>query len=136
MKSLKHGIHEYEIEAEIIHEFLINKSSGFAYDPIIASGPSACILHYGTNNNMCKDGEVVLMDFGAEYANYASDLTRCFPVNGRFTKRQKAVYNAVLRVMKQAKNLLRPGVFLAEYEKNVGTIMERELVDLGLLSVR
>ncbi len=136
LKNLKPGIHEYEIEAEIIHEFLINKSSGFAYDPIIASGPSACILHYGTNNNRCKDGEVVLMDFGAEYANYASDLTRCFPVNGRFTKRQKAVYNAVLRVMKQAKNLLRPGVFLAEYEKNVGSIMEQELVDLGLLSMR
>ena len=135
-KCLRPGVHEYEIEAEIIHEFLMSRSSGFAYDPIIASGKNACILHYGSNNDICKDGDVVLMDFGAEYANYASDLTRCFPVNGRFTKRQKDVYNSVLSVMKEATNMLSPGVLLVEYEKNVGKLMERELVNLGLLSMK
>jgi Xaa-Pro aminopeptidase len=136
LKYLKPEVYEYEIEAEIIHEFLKNRSSGFAYDPIIASGANACILHYGSNNSRCKDGEMVLMDFGAEYANYASDLTRCFPVSGRFTKRQKSVYNSVLRVMKESIKLLKPGVFLTEYEKNVGKLMERELVDLQLLSTK
>ena len=136
LKYLKPGVYEYEIEAEIIHEFLKNRSSGFAYDPIIASGSNACILHYGANNSLCKDGDVVLMDFGAEYANYASDLTRCFPVSGKFTKRQKSVYNSVLRVMRESIKLLKPGVFLPEYEKNVGILMEKELVDLGLLSIK
>jgi len=131
---LKPGVFEYEIQAEIIHEFLLNKSRGFAYDPIIASGGNACILHYDSNNDRCNDGELVLMDFGAEYANYASDLTRCFPVNGRFSKRQKDVYNGVLRVMNEAKKLLRPGIFLSDYEQDVGTLMERELFDLGLIS--
>ncbi len=134
--KLQPGIYEYELGAEILHEFLINKASGFAYDPIIASGENACVLHYCTNNKQCKDGDVVLMDFGAEYGNYASDLTRCFPVNGRFSKRQKAVYNSVLRVMKGAKKLLKPGCFLQEYEKSVGALMEKELVDLGLISVK
>ena len=136
ISTLRPGIYEYEIEAEIIREFLLNKSRGFAYDPIIASGSNACILHYGSNNEVCKDGDVVLMDFGAEYANYASDLTRCFPVNGRFTKRQKKIYNAVLNVMKQSKNILKPGIVLSEYEKEVGSFMEKELVDLGLISSR
>ena len=136
ISTLKPGIYEYEIEAEIIREFLLNKSRGFAYDPIIASGSNACILHYGSNNEVCKDGDVVLMDFGAEYANYASDLTRCFPVNGRFTKRQKKIYNAVLNVMKQSKNMLKQGIVLSEYEKEVGRFMEKELIDLGLISSR
>ena len=136
ISTLKPGIYEYEIEAEIIREFLLNKSRGFAYDPIIASGSNACILHYGSNNEVCKDGDVVLMDFGAEYANYASDLTRCFPVNGRFTKRQKKIYNAVLNVMKQSKNMLKQGIVLSEYEKEVGSFMEKELIDLGLISSR
>ncbi len=135
-KCLRPGIYEYEVEAEIIHEFLMNRSGGFAYDPIIASGKNACILHYGSNNEVCKDGDVVLMDFGAEYANYASDLTRCFPVSGKFTKRQKDVYNSVLSVMKEATKMLSPGVLLIEYEKNVGKLMERELVGLGLLSMK
>jgi Xaa-Pro aminopeptidase len=135
-RHLKPGIFEYEIEAEIIHEFLINNSRGFAYDPIIASGGNACILHYGSNNDICDDGDLVLMDFGAEYANYASDLTRCFPVSGRFNKRQKEVYNSVLRVMNSAKALLKPGVFLHDYEKDVGSLMEKELVDLGLISMK
>jgi Xaa-Pro aminopeptidase len=135
-RHLKPGVFEYEIQAEIIHEFLLNKSRGFAYEPIIASGGNACILHYDSNNDMCNDGDLVLMDFGAEYANYASDLTRCFPVNGRFNKRQKDVYNSVLRVMNEAKQLLRPGVFLSDYEKDVGVLMERELVELGLISIK
>ncbi len=135
-RYLKPGVYEYEIEAEIVHEFLMNKSRGFAYDPIIASGGNACILHYGSNNDICRDGDLVLMDFGAEYANYASDLTRCLPVNGRFNDRQKDVYNSVLRVMNAAKNLLKPGVFLKDYEKNVGSLMEKELVDLGLISTK
>ena len=135
-KHLRPGVFEYEIEAEIIHEFLINNSRGFAYDPIIASGKNACILHYGSNNDACNDGDLVLMDFGAEYANYASDLTRCFPVNGRFSKRQKNVYNSVLRVMNAAKKLLKPGVFLQDYEKDVGLLMEKELVDLKLISMK
>ena len=135
-KKLKPGIYEYELGAEILHEFLMNKASGFAYEPIIASGENACILHYCANNEQCKDGDLVLMDFGAEYGNYASDLTRCFPVNGRFSKRQRAVYNSVLKVMNGAKKLLKPGVFLHEYEKAVGALMEKELVDLGLISVK
>jgi Xaa-Pro aminopeptidase len=135
-RRLKPGVFEYEIQAEIIHEFLLNKSRGFAYDPIIASGGNACILHYDSNNDMCNDGDLVLMDFGAEYANYASDLTRCFPVNGRFNKRQKDVYNSVLTVMNEAKKLLKPGVFLSDYEKDVGALMERELVELGLISIK
>tara|TARA_B100000674_G_C37911438_1_gene948760 strand:+ start:368 stop:1654 length:1287 start_codon:yes stop_codon:yes gene_type:complete len=135
-KKLKPGIYEYELGAEILHEFLMNKASGFAYEPIIASGENACILHYCANNKQCKDGDLVLMDFGAEYGNYASDLTRCFPVSGRFSKRQRAVYNSVLKVMNGAKKLLKPGVFLQEYEKAVGALMEKELVDLGLISVK
>ena len=135
-KHLRPGIYEYELGAEILHEFLINRATGFAYDPIIASGSNACVLHYGLNNSVCQDGDVVLMDFGAEYANYASDLTRCFPVNGTFSKRQRSVYNSVLRVMKEAKSLLRPGVFLEEYEKWVGKLMEKELCDLGLISMK
>ena len=135
-KKLKPGVYEYELEAEIIHEFILNRSSGFAYEPIIASGKNACILHYNLNNKLCQSGDLVLMDFGAEYANYSSDLTRCLPVSGRFTKRQADVYNAVLRVMRQAIKILSPGTLLSDYEKVVGKIMEKELVDLGLLSLR
>jgi len=132
---IKPGVMEYEIEAELMHEFLRNRSQGFAYTPIIASGESACVLHYIENNKKCKDGDVILMDFGAEYANYCSDLTRCFPVNGKFTDRQKAVYNAVLRVKDNATKLLVPGTMMADYHKEVGHLMEKELVDLGLISM-
>ena len=104
----KPGVMEYNLEAELMHEFLNNRSRGFAYTPIIASGKSACVLHYIENNKQCKDGDVILMDFGAEYANYASDLTRCIPVNGKFTTRQKEVYNAVLHVKNEATKLLIP----------------------------
>ena len=102
LKFVKPGVFEYEIEAELIHEFVKNRSKGFAYTPIVASGANACVLHYIENNCECKDGEVILLDVGAEYANYASDLTRAIPVNGKFTDRQKAVYNSVLHVKKEA----------------------------------
>lgn len=133
LKFIKPGVTEYEIEAEFIHEFIRNRSRGFAYTPIIASGFNACVLHYTKNNRTCNDGEVILLDVAAEYANYASDLTRCVPVNGTFTRRQKDVYNAVLRVMKQATQMLEPGTFIDEYHKEVGKIMESELIGLGLL---
>lgn len=132
---VKPGVWEYEIEAEFAHEFLINRSQGFAYTPIIASGKNACVLHYIENNKQCEDGDVILLDVGAEYANYSSDLTRCIPVNGRFTPRQKAVYNAVLHVKKEATKLLVPGTIMAEYHKQVGNLMEEQLVNLGLISL-
>jgi len=134
LKMIKPGVNELEIQAELAHEFLLNRSRGFAYEPIIASGFSACVLHYVQNNQECKEGDVILMDIGAEYGNYASDMTRCVPVNGKFTERQKAVYNAVLRVMRAAMDLLRPGVYLQDYHRQVGHLMEKELVELGLLT--
>lgn len=132
---VKPGVWEYEIEAEFAHEFLRNRSQGFAYTPIIASGKNACVLHYIENNQQCQAGDVILLDVGAEYANYSSDLTRCIPVNGRFTPRQKAVYNAVLHVKNEATKLLVPGTIMAEYHKQVGTLMEEQLVNLGLISL-
>ena len=130
---IKTDVMEYEIEAELMHEFLINRSAGFAYQPIIASGIDSCILHYIDNNKPCKNGDILLMDFGAEYANYASDLTRTIPVNGKFSARQKAVYNSVLHVMKEATKMLVPGTNFKDYNKEVGRIMEAELIKLGLL---
>ncbi len=130
---VKPGVKEYAIEAEITHEFIRNGSRGHAYTPIIASGYNACVLHYITNDQVCNDGDVILMDFGCEYGGYASDLTRCVPVNGRFTKRQRAVYDAVLRVKNEATQLLRPGTLMADYHKQVGKIMESELIGLGLI---
>jgi len=130
---IKAGVMEYEIEAELMHEFLINRSAGFAYQPIIASGINSCVLHYIDNNKPCKNGDILLMDFGAEYANYASDLTRTIPVNGKFSARQKAVYNSVLHVMKEAKKMLVPGTNFKDYNKEVGRIMEAELIKLELL---
>ncbi|MBK6445321.1 MAG: aminopeptidase P N-terminal domain-containing protein [Bacteroidetes bacterium] len=127
------GVMEYQIEAEITHEFLWNRATGHAYSPIIASGASANVLHYTENNRECKDGDVILMDFGAEYANYAADLTRSIPVNGKFTKRQKDVYNAVLRVMKAATKMLVVGNIIPKYHEEVGKLMEQELIGLGLL---
>ena len=132
---IKPGVWEYEIEAELAHEFLRKRSKGFAYTPIVASGKNACVLHYIENNQQCQDGDVILLDVGAEYANYSSDLTRCIPVNGRFTARQKAVYNAVLHVKNEATKLLVPGTIMAEYHKQVGLLMEEQLVNLGLISM-
>jgi Xaa-Pro aminopeptidase len=134
MRFTRPGVWEYEIEAEITHEFLRSRCTGHAYNPIIASGKSACVLHYNDNNQQCQDGDVILMDFGCEYANYNSDLTRCIPVNGRFTDRQRAVYNAVLNVMNEAKDMLVPGNTLENYHKEVGKVMESELLGLGLIS--
>ena len=133
---IRPGIWEFEIEAEIYHEFLSNRSRGPAYAPIVASGANACILHYVKNNRQCKDGDLVLMDFGAEYANYASDLTRTIPVNGKFTPRQKEIYNAVLRVQKAAVQMLTPGNTFETYNKKIGLIMEKELIGLGLLDAK
>ncbi|MDQ3046812.1 MAG: aminopeptidase P family protein [Bacteroidota bacterium] len=132
---VKPGVMEYEIEAELVHEFVRNRSRGFAYGPIIASGANACVLHYVDNNKECKAGDVILLDVAAEYGNYASDLTRCLPVSGKFTPRQKDVYNAVLRVMKSATKMLTVGNTIPEYHKAVGSLMEKELVDLGLLTL-
>ncbi len=134
LKFVKPNVTEYEIEAEIIYEFIKQRATGHAYSPIIASGKNACILHYNDNNQICKDGDVLLMDFGAEYANYNADLSRSIPVNGKFTKRQKNVYNAVLNVMKQAKKMLVAGTIWAEYQEEVGKIMTQELINLKLLT--
>lgn len=130
---VKPGVMEYEIEAEFMHEFLRNRSKGFAYTPIIGSGYNACVLHYIENNQPCIDGDMLLLDVGAEYANYSSDMTRTIPVNGRFTDRQKAVYNAVYRVKEEATKMLVPGTIWAEYHKEVGKIMTSELLGLGLI---
>ncbi len=133
LKFIKPGVAEYEIEAEIIHEFIRQRASGHAYNPIIASGKNANILHYNDNNQICKDGDVILFDFGAEYANYNADMSRSVPVNGRFSKRQKDVYNAVLRIMKEARKMLLPGTIWNDYHAEVGKIVEIELIGLGLL---
>ena len=135
LSYLKPGVMEYNLEAELTHEFLNNRSKGFAYTPIVASGFSACVLHYIENNKECKDGDVILMYFGAEYANYASDLTRSFPVNGKFTDRQKAVYNSVLKVKKEATKLLVPGTLIPDYHVQVGKLMETELLTLGFTNI-
>lgn len=127
------GVWEYEIEAEFIHEFIRNRSKGFAYTPIIASGASNNVLHYIENNKQCKEGDLLLLDVGAEYANYSSDMTRTIPVNGRFTQRQKTVYNAVLKVKNEATKMLVPGAYWKEYHVEVGKLMTSALLDLGLL---
>lgn len=127
------GVWEYEIEAELVHEFLRNRSKGFAYQPIIASGKNANVLHYTENNQQCLAGDLILMDVAAEYGNYASDLSRTIPVSGRFSKRQKEVYQAVLRVKKEATKMLLPGTLWKEYHQEVGKIMTHELIGLGLL---
>ena len=134
LKFVKPGVKEYEIEAELIHEFIRNRSKGFAYSPIIASGANACILHYVENSRVCKDGDVLLLDVGAEYANYNADMTRSIPVSGRFTKRQKEIYNAVLRVMRAASGMLKPGVVYFDYHKEVQKLMEAELLKLKLIT--
>ncbi len=126
---------EWEIEAEYLHEFVRRRSRGFAYSPIIGSGGNACVLHYLENHSVCRDGELVLMDVGAEWAGWNSDLTRTVPVNGRFTERQRAVYDAVLRVYHGANSLLRPGCTPVEYQRQVVELMEAELIGLGLIGV-
>ena len=134
LKYMKPGVWEHELEAEFMHEFLINRSRGFAYNPIIAAGKNANVLHYIENNDQCNDGDLVLFDVGAEYGNYTCDVTRCFPVNGKFSARQAEVYNAVLRVHEGAISMLRPGIMLDDYHKKVGDLMTNELLTLGLIT--
>ena len=129
----KPGQWEYELEAEFMHEFLMNKSRGFSYTPIIAGGKNATVLHYIENKEQLKTGDLILIDVGAEYANYASDMTRTIPVSGKFTDRQKQIYNAVNKVKKEATNLLVPGTIWKDYHVEVGKLMTSELLDLGLL---
>ncbi len=134
LDKVQPGLKEYELEAEFAHEFLRQGSKGFAYTPIIASGPNANVLHYIQNDAEIKDGDLILMDVGAEYGNWASDMTRCVPANGKFSPRQKEVYEAVLRVKDAAAKMLKPGVIWADYQDKVGRIMEKELIKLGLLT--
>lgn len=134
LKFLKPGVNEFEIEAECIHEFIRHGSKGFAYTPIIASGKNNIVLHYIENSLPCRDGELVLLDVAAEYANYNSDLTRTIPVNGKFTSRQKEVYNAVLHVQREAFKLLRPNIIYFDYQKEIDKIMEKELLKLKLIT--
>ncbi|PJJ80142.1 aminopeptidase P N-terminal domain-containing protein [Mucilaginibacter auburnensis] len=134
LKFVKPGVTEYEIEAEVIHEFIRQRATGHAYNPIIASGKNAIVLHYVDNNQVCNDGDVILFDFGAEYGNYNADMSRSIPVNGRFTPRQREVYNAVLRVMRAATQMIVEGAVWNEYHDEVGKIMTSELIGLGLLT--
>jgi len=133
LRFVKPGVWEYEIEAELVHEFIRQRSKGFAYQPIIGSGANACVLHYVANEKQCQAGEVILLDVAAEYGNYNADMTRSIPVSGRYTQRQKDVYNAVLRVMREATKMLVPGNIWDDYHREVGKIMESELIGLGLL---
>ena len=135
MKFLKPGVWEYELEAEFSHEFISNAGAYADYTPIIASGASACVLHYVVNDKVCKDGDVVLIDTGAMWANYNADMTRCIPVNGKFTKRQKQVYNAVLRVMRTTIDLVKKGGIWKEIQKETEQNTESELVKLKLLKM-
>jgi Xaa-Pro aminopeptidase len=133
LKFIKPGVMEYEIEAEIVHSFLSQRSAGEAYGSIIASGDRARTLHYVSNNQECKDGELILMDFGAEYGGYNADLTRTVPVNGKFTKRQKTVYNACLHLHDYAKSLLKPGITITDYTDKVGEEATQQFLKIGLL---
>ena len=134
MKFVKPGVMEYEIEAEIVHSFLSQRASGEAYGSIIASGDRARTLHYVSNNQECKDGELLLMDFGALYGGYAADLTRTIPVNGKFTERQKQVYNACLHLHNYAKSLLKPGISIIDYTERVGDEATKQFLKIGLLN--
>jgi Xaa-Pro aminopeptidase len=133
LKFIRPGVMEYEIEAEIVHSFLSQRATGEAYGSIVASGDRARILHYVSNNQECKDGELILMDFGAEYGGYCADLTRTVPVNGKFTRRQKTVYNACLHLHNYARNLLKPGISILAYTEKVGEEATRQFLKIGLL---
>ena len=133
LKFIKPGVMEYEIEAEIVHSFLSQRATGEAYGSIVASGDRARTLHYVSNNQECKDGELILMDFGAEYGGYCADLTRTVPANGKFTRRQKTVYNACLHLHDYAKSLLKPGITITDYTEKVGEEATRQFLKIGLL---
>ena len=134
LKKVKPGIKEFELEAELTYVFLKNGALRHAFKPIVASGKNACALHYNTNDDLCEDGDMILMDFGVCYGNYNSDTTRCFPVNGKFSKRQKEVYQAVLNCLKKGSALLKPGVVSEKYEADMAKLVEKELIGLGLLN--
>ena len=136
LKTTRPGIMEYEVEAEITHEFISNGAGGHAYYPIVASGVNACVLHYIKNDQRLKNGDLILLDFGAEYGNYAADLTRTIPINGKFNKRQKDCYNAVLRVMRKATQLIVPGTTIEQINKDVTKLMEAEMIGLGLFTAK
>jgi len=136
LEFVKPGVGEWEIEAEYIHEFLCSKSKGFAYPPIIGSGENACVLHYLDNNQVCQDGDLLLMDVAAEYGNWNADMTRTIPINGKFTDRQRAVYNSVLTVLRKCNDILRPGMMPLDYQKNSIEFMEEELISLGLIDAK
>jgi Xaa-Pro aminopeptidase len=136
LKFVKPGVTEYEIEAEMTHEFLRNGARGHAYQPIVGSGQNALVLHYTENSGTCADGDLLLMDFGAEYGNYAADCSRTIPVNGKFTPRQKACYEAVLRVQKSATKLFVPGKTIDKINKTVWKMMEDEMIGLGLFTAQ
>ncbi len=133
LKNVRPDCMEYELEAELTYELIKNGGTRHAFKPIIASGANACALHYNTNHNSCKDGDMILIDFGVCYANYNSDTTRCIPVNGKFSTRQKEVYTAVLHCLKEGSKLLKPGTIHAEYEKQMASLVEEQLIQLGLL---
>ncbi|KAF5044199.1 Xaa-Pro aminopeptidase [anaerobic digester metagenome] len=134
LKTTKPGMMEYEVEAEMTHEFIRRGASGHAYSPIVAGGENACVLHYITNDSPLKDGDLMLLDFGAVYGNYASDCSRTIPVNGKFSTRQKQCYNAVLDVLKEAKKILLPGTTIEKTNKQMALMLEQKMIDLGLFS--
>ena len=134
LKASKPNIKEFELEAELTYNLVKSGALRHAFQPIVASGKNACALHYNTNDDICKSGDMILMDFGVCYANYNSDTTRCFPVNGKFTERQKEVYSSVLYCLREGSKLLKHGVEHADYEKNMASLVETELIKLGLLN--
>lgn len=134
LKAVKPGIKEYELEAELTYNLVKSGATRHAFKPIVASGKNACALHYNTNDDTCNDGEMILLDFGVCYANYNSDTTRCFPVNGKFSDRQKEVYSAVLHCLKEGSKLLKPGIAHAAYEQQMTALVEEQLINLGLLN--
>lgn len=134
LTTVRDKVPEYEIEATFLYEFVKNRSKGFAYNPIVANGKNSCILHYLENNRVCKNGDVLLLDVGAEYANYKSDMTRTIPVSGKFSERQAAVYRSVLAVKKYAESILNSGIYLHDYHQKIENFMQEQLLSLGLIS--
>ncbi len=133
LKTVKPNCKEYELEAELTYMLIKNGGTRHAFKPIVASGKNACALHYNTNDSICKEGDMILLDFGVCYGNYNSDTTRCIPVNGKFSKRQKEVYSSVLYCLKKGSQLLKPGILPADYEKQMVALVEEQLIALGLL---
>lgn len=134
LKAIKPNAKEYELEAELAYELIKNGATRHAFKPIIASGKNACALHYNSNDSVCKENEMILVDFGVCYANYNSDTTRCVPASGTFSPRQREVYTSVLHCLKEGSKLLKPGVLHSDYEKQMAALIEVELIKLGLIT--